>query len=90
MTIEGGNVRSMMPSLLRDVLIYVFGGVGRATSVLEDSPGFREWQSAQTLLPGTFCTRSWSVFSLRACWRLLRGPFMAVGNKREAVVEYTQ
>ena len=38
-------------------------------AVTQNLPGLRVKQSAQRSLPGCF-NNSWSVFSLRACWRL--------------------
>lgn len=64
---------------------HVAGGVTRhgaawpCVRVRERSflPGVRAWQSAQTLLPGTFCTSSCRTFSLRACWRFDMMPDMS-------------
>lgn len=49
----------------------------RNTPRLHDAQaGFREWQSAQRLLPGTPWTSSCRTFSFRAAWRLLCAPDM--------------
>lgn len=75
----GMDVHSMMPSLCRSKVSDWEKGEARYWGgwTSRDEPGLRAWQSAHRLLPGTLWTRSWRVFSLRACWRLLRGPFMA-------------
>lgn len=42
-------------------------------------PGFLAAQSAHLSLPGTVVIKSWSAFSLRACWRLLIKAAMVIG-----------
>lgn len=69
---RGWHVRSMMPSLR----VSRVSDSRRGDAETGDRPGFRAWQSAHWLFPGTFWTRSCRVFSLRACWRLLRAPAM--------------